>query len=637
MKTLFNFIIALMLLSCSAEKEQPNILWITCEDISPYLGSYGYKEAYTPNLDKLAANGIRYTNAYTNAPVCAVARSVILSGMHATTIGTHHMRAITRLPENIPAYSKILREAGYYCTNNAKKDYNSNLLSDTTLWDESNRKAHYKNREEGQPFFAVFNLMTTHESKLSEENVANYIATGQIPEKTRINPKVIELPPYHPDLPEVRQDWARFHDLITRMDEQVGELLDELDEQGLSDNTIVMFYSDHGGQLARSKRYLYNTGTQVPLIIKIPEKWKHLTDKIPGSTDSNLVSFVDFPKTLLSMVGSEVPDKMQGRIFLGRETEDAPEYVHFYRNRMGERYDFARAVTDGRYNFIRNFMPYRPRGRTARYPNKMQANWRAWEKHYEAGKCNEVQAGFFQPKPLIELYHTPDDPWQVNDLSQDQQYAEALDRLSGELDRWMIETRDVGLIPEPMIADLVGEGKNHKTLYEYAQSSDYTIERILEAAKVSASGAQDVIAQYVQYIKDPNPVIRYWGANGLFLARPADEAIRKALKAMAVADEYAANRIMANQALGSCGSAEEAFKNLLKECKEAKTSYLLLQGVDALQYAGLDDRLTKEDWQSFNEKEYADPNDGMEDFGATYSKRIIKDALGLWPDRRKVD
>ncbi|MFW5774629.1 MAG: sulfatase-like hydrolase/transferase, partial [Tangfeifania sp.] len=202
----------------SQSLDRPNILWITCEDISPYLGSYGCKEAHTPNLDRLAENGIRYTHMYANAPVCAVARSTILSGMYASTLGTHQMRTRTQLPETIPVYSKILREAGYYCTNNVKKDYNSNLENDNTIWDESSNKAHYRNRKPGQPFFAVFNNTVTHESQLSENRIQHYIENKQIPEKPRVNPADIELPPYHPDLPEIRQDWARLHDLITLMD-----------------------------------------------------------------------------------------------------------------------------------------------------------------------------------------------------------------------------------------------------------------------------------------------------------------------------------------------------------------------------------------------------------------------------------
>ena len=230
------------------EREKPNILWITCEDISPYLGSYGCREALTPNLDRLASKGLRYTHAYANAPVCAVARSTILTGMYAPTIGTHQMRSRVQLPECIPAYPKILREVGYYCTNNSKKDYNSNYQNDTTLWNESSNTAHYKNRAPNQPFFAVFNITNTHESQLHRKRISEYDARNQIPQTPRINPAAIELPPYHPDLLVIREDWARLHDLITLMDKKVGALLTEIEEEGLAENTIVFFYSNTGGR-----------------------------------------------------------------------------------------------------------------------------------------------------------------------------------------------------------------------------------------------------------------------------------------------------------------------------------------------------------------------------------------------------
>ena len=201
----------------AAAVEKPNFLWITCEDISPYLGCYGCREAQTPYLDALAGDGTRYTRAYANAPVCAVARSALLTGMHSSTIGTHQMRSNVQLPSSVPAYPKIFREAGYYCTNNSKKDYNSNLARNSFLWDESSAKAHWRNREDGQPFFAVFNIKVTHEGQLGPKGIPKYVQRKQIPRKPRIDPTDIDLPPYHPDLPEIRKEWARFHDLITLM------------------------------------------------------------------------------------------------------------------------------------------------------------------------------------------------------------------------------------------------------------------------------------------------------------------------------------------------------------------------------------------------------------------------------------
>jgi len=497
---------------CTGPKdtERPNILWITCEDISPYLGSYGFEQARTPNIDLLADEGIRYTRAYANAPVCAVSRSMLLTGMYSSSIGTHNMRCYTQLPASIPAYPKIFREAGYYCTNNVKKDYNSPFQQDTTLWDESSNQAHFRNRNDGQPFFAVFNFTVTHESQLSEENQKGHIENGHIPDEPRIDPSAIVLPPYHPDLPEIRRDWARLHDLITRMDEQVGEILQDLKDEGQAENTIVFFYSDHGGMLARSKRYLYNVGTQVPLIIRLPKKWHHLAPGIPGSTEDRLVSFIDFPKTVLSICGLPVPAQMQGRIFMGADTEPSLERVWFMRDRMAERFDFSRAVTDGRYYYIRNFMPHRPRGRDATYGYRVQSNWGAWRSFYEAGQCDEVQSQFFQPKPAIQLFDTEKDPWHVNNIAGETEQLERIGKLSAALDKWMIDTRDLGIVPEAMYDDLAGPGKPFPTLYEYARSEAYPVEELLKAAKTASLGDPGRVDQYLRMMKDDHPVVRYW-------------------------------------------------------------------------------------------------------------------------------
>lgn len=614
--------------------ERPNILWITCEDISPYLGSYGFEQAHTPNLDKLAKISIRYTNAYANAPVCAVARATILSGMYASSTGTHHMRSRVQLPEEIPAYPKILRQEGYYCTNNSKKDYNSNYENDHSLWDESSNKAHYKNRKEGQPFFAVFNNTVTHESQLSQERIQHYVDNKLIPFRPRIHPEDINLPPYHPDLPEIREDWARLHDLITLMDKMTGDLLQDLKDEGLEENTIVFFYSDHGGQLSRSKRFIYNVGTQVPFMIHLPEKWKHLANKNMGEIDDSLISFVDLAPTLLSITGIEIPEKMQGRAFLNPEKVEPIDYVHFYRDRMSERYDFSRAVTDGQYYFIRNFFPHKPLGRDTRYGNQVQANWRAWEEYHGQGKTDAIQSQFYQPKSNFELFDSENDPWHVASTANQPKFVDKLDSLSNELDRWMIETRDIGLIPEPMFHDLAGESKTFTTIYDYAQSGDYPIDLILDVAKDAGSRDPEKIASYFEFTKHDHPVIRFWGAYGFFLTRPRNDRIQLILKKMISEDGFAANRLMAAQALALCGDPEHAFESIMKEVNETDQGYVFLQGINAFQYSHTDDRLSMDDWTRFKEKIFSD-GDVATNFG--FAGRIIEDAMGLFPKRRIVD
>ncbi|MGB0414829.1 MAG: sulfatase-like hydrolase/transferase, partial [Coraliomargarita sp.] len=270
-------------------QDRPNILWITCEDISPYLGCYGFEQALTPNLDKLASQGVRYTRAYAATSACAIARSSILTGMYSPVIGTHGMRTRTTLPPGIEAYPALFKKAGYYCTNNYKTDYNCHPYSGISneIWDQCDGKrkprdvAHWKNRPEGKPFFAVFNYGKTHESQMRV--IDSRIEKGELSPEPRIPLDEVQLPAYHPDLPEIRKDWARFHELITLMDKEQGDIIQEVIDAGLWDDTIVVFYSDHGGMLSRSKRYIYNGGTQVPLIVRVPEKWKHLAPGKPGT------------------------------------------------------------------------------------------------------------------------------------------------------------------------------------------------------------------------------------------------------------------------------------------------------------------------------------------------------------------
>jgi arylsulfatase A-like enzyme len=282
-----------------AKDELPNILWLVSEDNSPFLGCYGDKFATSPNIDKLASEGFLYTHAYCNAPVCAPARNSIITGVYANSNGHEHMRSNYKKSDIVKTYPEFLRKAGYYCTNNDKTDYNTSSIDPGKIWDESSNKAHYKNRASGQPFFAVFNTMISHESSLH---------TSTPKDKLHHNPDEVVLPPYHPVTNDIKHDWAQYYDEIEKMDAWVGEKLQELEDAGLSENTIVFYYGDNGGVLPFSKRYVYERGTQVPFIIKIPEKYSYLYPaEKPGKRVGRLVSFVDLAPTLLSIVGIPVP------------------------------------------------------------------------------------------------------------------------------------------------------------------------------------------------------------------------------------------------------------------------------------------------------------------------------------------
>ena len=271
---------------------RPNILWITCEDISPNLGCYGDNYAVTPNLDRLAAQGVRYTAAFAPIGVCAPSRSTLITGIFAPALGSHHMRCQATLPADVKCFPQYLRQAGYYCTNNVKTDYN--FSHDKATWDESSAKAHWRKRGKDQPFFAVFNFVTSHESQIRMAEAAYQKRTADFTPQERHDPARAPIPPYHPDTPEVRKDWARYADMITYMDKQAGDVLGALVADGLEEETIVFYFSDHGAGMPRSKRWLYDSSTRVPLIVRFPRRYAALAPGGPGTTTDRLVSFVDF-------------------------------------------------------------------------------------------------------------------------------------------------------------------------------------------------------------------------------------------------------------------------------------------------------------------------------------------------------
>ena len=351
-------LLVLFLVGFSLADERPNVVWISAEDISPHFGFAGDKQAKTPHLDELARQGTYYSNAFTSAGVCAPCRSGIITGMYQNSVGTHHMRCNATLPDWLRPFPLYLREAGYYCTNASKTDYQFSEPGKNEIWDECGGKGHWKDRAEGQPFFAVFNYTGCHESGIASEEKYKSV-TADLTDDQRQDPEALSsLPPYYPNTAVVREDWKRNYELITAMDAWAGDLIEEIKDAGEWENTIVMFWSDHGVGLPRAKRWLYDSGTHVPLVVHVPEKFKAFRTTKPGVTDDRLVSSVDFGPTVVALAGLEVPAHMHGSSFLG----DAPErdYVYGARDRMDERYDIIRAVRDKRYRYIRNFEPLKP-------------------------------------------------------------------------------------------------------------------------------------------------------------------------------------------------------------------------------------------------------------------------------------
>ncbi len=546
-------VIATLFSNCTPEpRELPNILWITSEDNSTFLGCYGDEFATTPNLDKLASEGFLYTHAYANAPVCAPARNTIISGIYAISGGNQHMRSKYKKSEVIKPYPLFLRELGYYCTNNSKTDYNIQVDQVDDLWDENSNEAHYSKRAEGQAFFAIFNIGISHESSIHKS----------IPsEELRHDPEQVPIPPYHPRTEDMKHDWAQYYDKVEDMDAAVGELLKELEESGQAENTIVFYYGDHGGVLARSKRYVYESGTHVPFIVRIPEKFKYLFPaEETGSSVDRLISFVDLAPTLLSIVGIPIPDFMQGNAFLGDQKTADPEYAFMFRGRMDERYDMSRAVRSEKYRYIRNYMPHRIYGQHLNYLWRAPSI-RSWEQAYLNGECNETQSIFWNPKPSEELYDTENDPWEVNNLANDPQYAEVLKKMRKANRHWMVRIRDTGFVPEPSWEVQRGDQAFYDLMRKVSQ---FDLERLIEVAEAASLRKFEDINVLIYYLRSEDPAIRYWGATGLLIqgekSKLAIDDLKKALN-----DNSDPVAIVAAEALYGLGEKEIAETTLAEK------------------------------------------------------------------------
>lgn len=427
--------------------QRPNILWISLEDISPDLGCYGDAYAITPNIDRFARQSVLFTNAFSHSGVCAPTRSGVITGMYPTTIGTQHMRANGVPPDYVRCFTEYLRRAGYYCSNDSKTDYQ--FAAPLTAWDDNQRGAHWRNRPDDKtPFFCVINLTSTHESRIRQPEASYQRLRSSLPPDQRHDPEQAKVPPYYPDTPVTRRDWARYADLITATDRRVGKILRDLKQDGLTDQTVVFFWGDHGRGLPRAKRWIYDSGIRVPLIVRWPG---HLA---PNTRRDDLVCFLDLAPTVLSLADVTVPQHMQGQVILGPGRAQEREFIYAARDRMDEARDIIRAVRDKRFKYIRNFMPELPYAQSIDYMDQMPT-MREMRRLYTAGDLNDIQQLFFRStKPVEELYDTQADPHEIRNLAADPQFQDRLQRMREALDSWARDTGDLGLIPEPILDEV---------------------------------------------------------------------------------------------------------------------------------------------------------------------------------------
>lgn len=529
-------VICIGLMTSAWGADKPNILWITSEDNGPHLGCYGDEYASTPNLDGLATKGMIYRNAWSTAPVCAPARTTIISGVYPPATGGQHMRSMVSMPAFMKMYPQYLKEVGYYCTNNSKEDYN--VVKPGKVWDESSRKAHWKNRAPGQPFFAIFNITTSHESQIRKR-----------PHKAVHDPDKVTVPAYHPDTPEVRQDWAQYHDKLSEMDATAGKYLHEIEEAGLADDTIIFYYGDHGSGMPRSKRWPYNSGLSVPLIVHVPEKFKHLAPDeyaVGGETD-RLVGFIDLTPTLLSIVGIEPPKHMQGHAFMGKFETEPVRYQFGFRGRMDERYDLVRSVRDKRYVYIRHYMPHRIYGQYIQYMFQTPTT-QVWKKMYDAGQLQPPMTYFWEQKPVEELYDLAYDPDEVKNLAESPSHRAVLKRLRKAHQDWVMETRDIGFLPEGE----VHERSKGSTPYEMGRDNEaYDLASVFEIAQIAAGRDEASLPTLLDALKSNDSAVRYWGALGFLIrGKEAVQTNEEALM-MALKDDSPYVRAVVGEALGT--------------------------------------------------------------------------------------
>jgi uncharacterized sulfatase len=531
---------------------------LSCEDISPHIGCFGDEHAITPNIDRLAREGVRYTNAFTTAGVCAPCRSGIITGMYQTTIGTHHMRCTAKLPAMIKAFSTYLRGAGYYCTNNSKTDYQTKDLRDA--WDESSSKAHWQNRKGRQPFFAVFNFGGCHESGIAGESKYKSV-TQRLEPSQRQDPNKLELPPYYPDTPVVREDWKRNYELITAMDAWAGDLIGQLKDDGLDDNTIIFFWSDHGVGLPRAKRWLYDSGTHIPLVVRIPEKFRTGDQAKPGVSDDRLISSIDFGPTVMNLAGLKVPEYMQGRPFLGSNLPAPREYIFGARDRMDERYDIIRSVRDKRYRYIRNYEPLKTYYQYMNTPEK-GATMKEIRRVHAEGKLPPAARLFMaERKPVEELYDLHNDPHEINNLADNPKYRSVLTRMRKVHLQWVRETKDLGLIPEPEIME---REKKYGSRYAIQrQPGGDALSRRLGDIAASASAGTEALPKLIAGMDDQDAAIRYWGATGIGNIGAGAAAAEQSMVA-ALRDGSVSVRVAAARALCMMGKPGKALPVLIE-------------------------------------------------------------------------
>ena len=568
---------AITIISCQTKPKEelpPNIVWITSEDNSKhYQKLFDDNGIPTPNIESLAKEGLIFNRAFSNAPVCSVARSAIISGCYGPRIGAqfHRKMAVVPMPDSLKMFPSYLRQAGYYTTNNSKEDYN--IIKSDGVWDESSKKASWKNRAENQPFFHVFNIGVSHESSM------HFTAQGMDTIATETDINSFKIQPNHPDTDLFKYTNALYRDKIREMDRQVGKIIKELKEDGRLDDTFIFYFGDHGGVLPGSKGYLYETGLHVPMVVHVPKNYRHLVKSQIGSTINGFVSFIDLAPTVLNLAGISIPKEIDGTAFLGKDIEskelNSRNETYSYADRFDEKYDMVRAVRKGKYKYIRSYQPFNYDGLMNNYRYKQLA-YQEWQSLYNDGKLNELQSAFFEARSPEMLFDIDTDPYETKNLADDPAYATTLITMREKLASWVKEMPDLSFYPEHYLIE-----KAFGNPVEFGKKHKEEIQKYTEIADLNLLNFDNAKNSLTTALKSSDPWDRYWAIIACSTFGPQAIGMESQIREMASTDPELINRVRAAEFLGIVKKLDPStvMTNSLYESDKPSEALLILNSI----------------------------------------------------------
>lgn len=606
-------------------QSKPNILWITIEDTSPqFIGCYGDKDARTPNIDRLAKEGVKFSNAFSTGTVCSPSRCTIITGVRTYKIGTGNHRSNYPIPDFIKGFPYYMRQAGYYTTNHVKTDYNvanpQRLIKEA--WDESSNKAGWWNRKPGQPFFAVFNYMDSHQSRTMTDSYPKYVkeVLDELPDSDKIGEEDFTMPPFFRDSPEMRKQFARVYNSIKLTDNKIGELLKKLEQDHLTDSTIIFFYADHGEGVPRGKTNGINLGYRVPFVVWFPPMYKNLSPwGTGGIITDEIIDFEDLAPTLISIAGGNVPDYLKGRILMGDHRSKPVDHILVSSDRSDNGIDMIRSVTNGKYMYCRNFMPFMPEARYIRYMEIGDIK-QQMRKDLAANKLDPLQKSLFEPRPAEFLFDISNDIWETKNLVDDPKEKAVLEKMRKQLTDGILESRDVMFLPEYE----VGLISKAITPYEFRLSDkNYPIKEIYDAASLSGKRGSSIAKQQAGLLNSKNKIVRYWAMIGL---RSQPSSVVKLYQSQIIAamkDAYLPVSVTASAIAYQEFKNKNAEQNLQKYIRD-KNMDIALMAVNYLLYAD-----NKQPFVQSVHSAYDEPNS---DYNVKAACQDFLGSLGLVPN-----